>query len=149
MGPPHASSNWPARSTSRCRGTSWTSCPGPSTDRARTLRGARILVLGLAYKPNVADPRESPAFEVIDRLLDAEAVVSYHDPLIPTAPPMRTWSELPQLESQPLTAKLLAAQDAVLLITDHAQVDYDLVLEHAPLVVDTRGILRGDNVVRA
>ncbi len=118
-------------------------------DRGKALRGAQILVLGLAYKPNVADPRESPAFEVIDRLLEAGAKVSYHDPLIPTAPHMRTWAELPQLRSEPLTAELLAARDAVLLITDHAQVDYDLVLEHAPLVIDTRGALRGDNVVRA
>ncbi|MFQ5351315.1 MAG: nucleotide sugar dehydrogenase [Thermoanaerobaculia bacterium] len=115
----------------------------------QSLRGARILVLGLAYKANVADPRESPAFEVIDRLLGAGAEVSYHDPLIPTAPRMRTWAELPELRSEPLTAELLAAQSAVLLITDHSQVDYDLILEHAPLVVDTRGVLRGDKVVRA
>jgi UDP-N-acetyl-D-glucosamine dehydrogenase len=114
--------------------------------------GARVLVLGLAYKPDVADPRESPAFEVIDRLLDAGAKVSYHDPLIPEAPPMRTWSELPPLRSEPLSAELLAAQDAVVLITDHAQVDYDLVLANAPLIIDTRGVLRGahgDKVVRA
>ncbi len=117
--------------------------------RGLALEGARVLVLGLAYKPDVADPRESPAFEVIDRLLAAGAEISYHDPLIPVAPRMRTWAELPELRSEPLTAELLAAQDAVLLITDHSQVDYDLVLEHAPLVVDTRGVLRGDNVVRA
>jgi UDP-N-acetyl-D-glucosamine dehydrogenase len=117
--------------------------------RGIDLRGAQVLVLGLAYKPDVADPRESPAFEVIDRLLDAGAQISYHDPLIPIAPQMRTWAELPQLRSEPLTAELLAAKDAVLLITDHSQVDYDLVLEHASLVVDTRGVLRGDNVVRA
>ncbi len=120
-------------------------------ERQGKLDGARILVLGLAYKPNVADPRESPAFEVIERLLDAGAVVSYHDPLIPRAPRMRTWAELPEMRSEPLTAELLAAQDAVVLITDHAEVDYDLVLAHAPLVVDTRGVLRGGGgkVVRA
>ena len=84
------------------------------------------LVLGLAYKPDVADPRESPAFEVIERLLESGARVSYHDPLIPAAPRMRTWAELPQMRSEPLTSEVLAAQDAVLLITDHAQVDYDL-----------------------
>ncbi len=122
---------------------------GALADRGQDLRGARVLVLGLAYKPNVADPRESPAFEVIDRLHEAGAEVSYHDPFIPTAPRMRTWAELPQLRSEPLTAELLAGQDAVLLITDHSQVDYDLVLEHSPLVVDTRGVLRGDKVVRA
>jgi UDP-N-acetyl-D-glucosamine dehydrogenase len=118
-------------------------------ERGRALRDARVLMLGLAYKPDVADPRESPAFEVIDRLLDAGAQVSYHDPLIPAAPRMRTWAELPEMRSSPLTAELLAASDAVLLITDHSQVDYDLVREHAPLVIDTRGVLRGDNVVRA
>ena len=117
--------------------------------RGGQIEGARILVLGLAYKPDVADPRESPAFAVIDRLLEAGAGVSYHDPLIPAAPKMRTWAELPQMRSQPLTADLLATQDAVLLITDHSQVDYDFVLEHAPLVIDTRGVLRGDRVVRA
>ena len=117
--------------------------------RGLRLRGARVLVLGLAYKADVADPRESPAFEVIHRLVDAGASVSYHDPLIPVTPSMRTWSELPRLESEPLTAELLAAQDAVVLITDHSRVDYALVVEHAPLVVDTRGVLRGDNVVRA
>ena len=62
---------------------------------------------------------------------------------------MRTWAELPQLRSEPLTSELLAAQDAVLLITDHAQIDYEAVLEHATLVVDTRGVLQGDKVVRA
>ncbi|MFQ5349855.1 MAG: nucleotide sugar dehydrogenase [Thermoanaerobaculia bacterium] len=117
--------------------------------RGVSLRGARVLVLGLAYKPDVADPRESPAFEVIDELLDAGVEVSYHDPLIPAAPRMRTWAELPELRSQPLTSETLAEQDAVLLITDHSQVDYDLVLEHASLVVDTRGVLRATNVVRA
>lgn len=117
--------------------------------RGHKLQGAQVLVLGLAYKPDVADPRESPAFEVIDRLLEAGAQVSYHDPLIPVAPQMRTWAELPQLRSEPLTAEILSTQDAVLLVTDHAQVDYDLVLEHASLIVDTRGVLRGDKVVRA
>ena len=66
-------------------------------ERGRALRGARVLVLGLAYKPDVDDPRESPAFELIDRLLDGGAQVSYHDPLIPEAPRMRTWAELPPL----------------------------------------------------
>jgi UDP-N-acetyl-D-glucosamine dehydrogenase len=122
---------------------------GALEGRGRQLRDARVLVLGLAYKPDVADPRESPAFEVIDRLIDAGASVAYHDPFIPVAPSMRTWAELPPMRSEPLTAELLAAQDAVLLVTDHAQVDYDLVVEHAALVVDTRGTLRGDNVVRA
>ncbi|MCP4202862.1 MAG: nucleotide sugar dehydrogenase [bacterium] len=111
-------------------------------DRGRSVRGSRILVLGLAYKPNVADPRESPAFEILSQLHELGADYSYHDPLIPVAPPMRSWPELPALESSPLTAEILASQDAVVLVTDHAAVDYDLVLEHGPLVVDTRGVYR-------
>lgn len=64
---------------------------------------------------------------------------------------MRTWADLPELDSQPLTGELLAAQDAVVLITDHRAVDYGLVLQHAPLIVDTRGVFRGADpkIVRA
>ncbi|MGD2114177.1 MAG: nucleotide sugar dehydrogenase, partial [Acidobacteriota bacterium] len=111
-------------------------------DRKRPVRDSRILVLGLAYKKNVDDPRESPAFEVLDRLLGLGAEVSYHDPHIPRAPAMRTWPDLPRLESVDLTAGILARSDAVVLVTDHDDVDYDLVLEHAPLIVDTRGVYR-------
>jgi UDP-N-acetyl-D-glucosamine dehydrogenase len=64
---------------------------------------------------------------------------------------MRTWPNLPEMESQPLSAEVLAAQDAVLIVTDHSAVDYELVARHAPLVVDTRGIYRDarPNVVKA
>jgi UDP-N-acetyl-D-glucosamine dehydrogenase len=119
--------------------------------RGKPVRGSRVLVLGLAYKKDVADPRESPAFELIDQLLGLDAVVSYHDPHIPKAPGMRSWRHLPPLESVPLSAETLEASDAVLLVTDHTGVDYDLVLRHAPLVVDTRGVYRQghEKVVRA
>ncbi|HSL81764.1 MAG TPA: nucleotide sugar dehydrogenase [Thermoanaerobaculia bacterium] len=120
-------------------------------DRGKPVRGSRVLVLGLAYKRNVDDPRESPAFEVIDRLLELGARVSYHDPFIPVAPAMRTWPELPAMESVALTAETLQGADAVVLITDHEGVDYELVAEHAPLVIDTRGVYREPrgNVVKA
>ncbi|HEX6201327.1 MAG TPA: nucleotide sugar dehydrogenase, partial [Thermoanaerobaculia bacterium] len=108
-------------------------------ERGKPVRGSRVLVLGLAYKKNVDDPRESPAFEVIDHLLELGARVSYHDPLIPRAPAMRTWPGLPRLESVALTAETLREADAVVVVTDHDGVDYDLVAEHAPLVIDTRG----------
>jgi UDP-N-acetyl-D-glucosamine dehydrogenase len=120
-------------------------------DRGRAMKGARILVLGLAYKKDIDDPRESPAFEVIHALLRLGAVVSYHDPHVPRAPRMRSWPDLPELTSQPLTAEVLAAHDAAILVTDHAAVDYELVARHAPLVVDTRGVYRAPrpNVVKA
>ncbi len=120
-------------------------------ERGRPMKGARVLVLGIAYKKDVADPRESPAFEVIERLLALGAEVSYHDPHLPEAPRMRTWPDLPPMRSQPLTAETLASADAVLLVTDHTAVDYELVGESARLVVDTRGVFRrgGPNVVKA
>ena len=123
-------------------------------DRGKPVKGSKVLLLGLAYKKDVADPRESPAFEILDLLLGLGAEVSYHDPHVREAPPMRTWPDLPPLRSVALDDDLLAAQDAVLLVTDHSAVDYGRVLARAPLVVDTRGVLRraGDvagRVVRA
>jgi UDP-N-acetyl-D-glucosamine dehydrogenase len=111
-------------------------------DQGKSLRGSRILILGLAYKPDVDDPRESPAFEVIHRVLELGAEVVYHDPHIPTAPAMRSWPELPAMESRPLTEEEITAADAVVLITDHKAVDYDLVARCAALIVDTRGVYR-------
>ncbi|MCG8458121.1 MAG: nucleotide sugar dehydrogenase, partial [Holophagales bacterium] len=120
-------------------------------ERGKAMHGARVMVLGLAYKPDVADPRESPAFEILELLLQHRANVAYHDPHIPVAPAMRTWPDLPPLESVSLDAATLAAQDAVIVVTNHRSVDYGLVLEHAPLVVDTRGVYRDapEKVVKA
>lgn len=120
-------------------------------DRGVALKNAKVLVLGLAYKKDIDDPRESPSFELIDILLRRGAAVSYHDPHIPSAPQMRSWPNLPAMESVPLDVKTLAAADAVLISTDHSAVDYDAVLEHARLVVDTRGVYRKTlpNVVKA
>jgi UDP-N-acetyl-D-glucosamine dehydrogenase len=115
------------------------------------LRNRKILLLGLAYKRNVADPRESPAFEILSRLSAAGAEVDYHDPYFERAPKMRTWAHLPEMRSVPLEASSIAGYDALVLVTDHDGVDYDLVLEHANLIVDTRGALPKEsaNVVRA
>ena len=120
-------------------------------ERERSVKGAKVLVLGLAYKKDIDDPRESPAFEVIHLLLRLGARVGYHDPHVPAAPRMRSWPHLPELRSLPLTPETLAEHDAVMLITDHSAVDYDLVAKHAKLVVDTRGVFREPraNVVKA
>ncbi len=120
-------------------------------DHGKAIKGAKILVLGLAYKKDIDDPRESPSFELMHRLLERGAEVSYHDPHIPHAPRMRSWPDLPPMESVELTADRLAGCDAVLIATDHSAVDYELVARSAPLIVDTRGVYRDrrPNVVRA
>jgi UDP-N-acetyl-D-glucosamine dehydrogenase len=96
--------------------------------------GARVLVLGLAYKPDVADTRESPSLELIAQLRALGAEVAYHDPHVPHAPA----GPAGELESVELTAAGLAACDAVLVATDHGVVDYQLIARHARLVIDTR-----------
>jgi UDP-N-acetyl-D-glucosamine dehydrogenase len=105
----------------------------------RAVHGAKIAIIGIAYKKDVDDPRESPAFEIIEELLQLGADLSYHDPHIPAMPKMRKHDI--RLASQPLTAEYLAAQDCVLIVTDHTAVDWTLVLKHARLVVDPRNAL--------
>lgn len=119
--------------------------------RGKALKDAKVLVLGLAYKKDIDDPRESPSFELIDILLGRGANVSYHDPHIPASPQMRSWPNLPAMQSIPLNQDTLEGADAVLISTDHSAVDYDKILKFAKLVVDTRGVYRTpfDNVVKA
>lgn len=111
-------------------------------DAAKPLRGSRVGILGVAYKKDVDDPRESPAFRIIEMLEDRGAILSYHDPHVPQLPKMRHY-RVPDLRSESLTAKWLKSQDAVLIVTDHSAVDYAFVVEHARLVVDTRNATRG------
>ena len=120
-------------------------------ERERALKGSRVLVLGIAYKKDIDDPRESPSFELIELLLQRGARVDYHDPHIPKMPKMRSWPDLPPMESTPLDVAAVAGYDAVLISTDHAAVDYAMLAEHAPLIVDTRGVYREPrpNVVKA
>ncbi len=109
-------------------------------ERARSLHGSKVLVLGVAYKRDVRDTRESPALEIIQLLLGKKAQVSYHDPHVP-------WLTLDgrRFESVPLTAESLAEQDCVLIATDHSLLDYKWVVEHAPCVVDTRNATKATN----
>jgi UDP-N-acetyl-D-glucosamine dehydrogenase len=120
-------------------------------DRGKAMKGSRILILGLAYKKDIDDPRESPAFEIIEQLLHLGAHVAYHDPHVPRAPKMRSWPTLPAMSSEALTPENIASAEAVMVVTDHSAVDYDLVAAHARLVVDTRGVYRTPraNVVKA
>jgi len=108
------------------------------SDQGKPLKGARVLILGLAYKKNVDDPRESPSFELWDLLCKRGAVVGYHDPYIPKAPKMRHHPDVEGTPSVALTAEALGGYDAVLIATDHDSIDYESVVRHAPLVIDTR-----------
>ncbi|MEK7448596.1 MAG: nucleotide sugar dehydrogenase [Planctomycetota bacterium] len=104
--------------------------------RQKTINGARVLVLGVAYKKDVDDMRESPAIRVIELLQEKGARVCYHDPYVPKFPRMREHKI--HLASQPLTAKLLKENDCVVITTDHSSLDYQWVVTHAGLVIDTR-----------
>jgi UDP-N-acetyl-D-glucosamine dehydrogenase len=95
-------------------------------------------VLGIAYKRDIDDMRESPALDVIRLLEERGAVVSYHDPHIPS---FREDGRVRQ--GVALTADLLRALDAVVIVTDHTAIDYQLIVDEAPLVIDTRNATRG------
>ena len=104
------------------------------------LRGARILVLGVAYKRDTGDIRESPSLRILGLLAKHAAQVSYHDPHVPRLGRSRRYEF--DLTSTPLTAEALRAADAVLILTDHSIVDYEHVVRHAAVVVDTRNATR-------
>lgn len=105
--------------------------------KAKAVRGSKISILGVAYKRDVDDPRESPAFKVMELLLELGAEITYSDPHIPTLPSMRHY-KTPSLESSKLTVDYLATRDCVVITTDHSAYDYDFIVAHSPLVVDTR-----------
>ncbi len=107
----------------------------------KPIKGAKILIIGLAYKKDVDDQRESPAFKVISLLRQKGAAVSYHDPYIPVysgnehAPALK-------MRSVKLTKARLKNTDCVVILADHSNVDYGLIVKHAPLIVDTRNVAK-------
>lgn len=118
-------------------------------DRRKSLKGSRVLALGIAYKRDVDDMRESPSVMVMESLRAKGALVDYSDPNVPVFPKMREHRF--DLKSVELTPETLASYDCVVLLTDHSGFDYGLIQESAPLVIDTRGRYRepAANVVRA
>jgi len=118
-------------------------------EREKSIRGSRILVLGIAYKKNVDDMRESPSVELMSLLQAKGARVAYSDPHVPRFPKMRRYAF--DLTSEELTPEGLASYDLVLLATDHDRFDYEMIERHARLIVDTRGRYLGHrkNVVKA
>jgi UDP-N-acetyl-D-glucosamine dehydrogenase len=104
----------------------------------KSMDGAKILLLGIAYKKDVDDQRESPSFKLIELFNEMGATIQYNDPHIPKLNPTRKYSF--SCESVPLTQETLSSCDCMVLATDHSSYDYDFILQNAPLIVDTRGI---------
>ena len=119
-------------------------------ERGKSIKGAKILVLGLAYKKDIDDSRESPSLKLISLFKGKGAKVSYNDPFIPRAVGHREYPGL-DLSSVPLSAARLKKADAVVISTDHTAYDFAWIAKHAPLVVDTRNAVkrRRRNVVKA
>jgi UDP-N-acetyl-D-glucosamine dehydrogenase len=122
-------------------------------NRGKPVKGSRITLLGMAYKKDVDDPRESPGFELMDMLMRQGAEVAYNDPHIPELPPMRRYPHL-RMASQELTPDYLRSQDCMLIVTDHSAYDWPQIVAHSALVVDTRNATRdladhGERIVPA
>ncbi len=121
-------------------------------ERRKPIQGARVLVLGVAYKKDVGDLRESPGLALLDLLRTRGAVVEYNDPHVPQLTPMQRYPHLSG-QSQPLTGASLAAQDCIVIVTDHSGYDWDWIVAQSQLVIDTRNATRGvtdhrDRIIR-
>jgi UDP-N-acetyl-D-glucosamine dehydrogenase len=110
------------------------------------VRGANVLIVGIAYKPDVDDVRETPAAEIIAQLRELGAEVAYHDPLVAEFPQMRRYASDFGLRSVPLSEANVRAADAVVVVTHHSSIDWDLVARVAKVVVDTRNVMAGRKV---
>ncbi len=111
-------------------------------EQGKPIKGSKICVLGVAYKKDVDDPRESPSFVLMDLLRERGADLSYSDPHVPKLPQMRH-HDVPDLSSEELTPEFLAGQDCLLIATDHTKFDYASIVRHGQLIVDTRNATKG------
>lgn len=109
-------------------------------EHSKPLKGSHGIILGVAYKPNVDDVRESPAFKIMELLQKRGARLSFHDPFVGELPTMRHYDV--SADSVELTADALAESDFVVIVTDHDSFDWEFVVRHAPLVIDTRNATR-------
>jgi UDP-N-acetyl-D-glucosamine dehydrogenase len=109
-------------------------------EQGKSIKGARVLILGLSYKRDIDDTRESPSLKVIKLLQDRQAVVDYNDPFIPEPPKMRKYKL--DMKSVPLSPETLKSYDCVIVVTDHSAYDPQFIVEHAQLVVDTRNLIK-------
>ena len=106
-------------------------------EEGKALKGSKICMLGVAYKKDVDDPRESPSFVLMDLLLERGVDLTYNDPHVPQLPKMRH-HDVPDLNSSELTPEFLASQDCVLIATDHSAYDYEFIVHNSRMVLDTR-----------
>jgi UDP-N-acetyl-D-glucosamine dehydrogenase len=110
-------------------------------ERQKSLKGSRIMVLGVAYKKDVDDLRESPSLKIIEQLTSRGAQVDYNDPFFPQIPKLRHYN-FEGMKTMPMDSKSLATYDCVLIATDHTTYDYSMIVESSQLVVDTRNATR-------
>ena len=108
-------------------------------DDCKSVKGSNIIVVGLAYKPNVDDTRETPAAEIIELLAERGAKVSYHDPHVPSFPSMRNYKF--DMNSVAIDEQTLKGADCVVIVTDHEITDWQAIADHAQLVIDTRNAM--------
>jgi UDP-N-acetyl-D-glucosamine dehydrogenase len=107
-------------------------------DQGKALKNAKVLVLGVAYKKDIDDMRESPSLKLLNLLIEKGAKPAYHDPYIPVIPLTRKYKQFEKMTSTALTPEMVKKYDAVLIATDHSDVDYDMIVANSPLVMDTR-----------
>lgn len=118
------------------------------------IKGARVLIIGVAYKKNIDDSRESSALTIVELLEARGATVAFHDPFLPQIPPTREHAQFARRRSLLLMANALASTDVAIICTDHDAVEYRLLVEHGLIVIDTRNIcarrrLVSDRIVKA
>ena len=106
----------------------------------KSIKGAKVLILGLAYKKDIDDVRESPALKVIELLQDRGALVDYNDPYIPATHKMRKYDL--GMKSVPLTPEVLRSYDCAVVVTEHSIYDPRFIVEHSQLVIDTRNLIK-------
>ncbi|SVD98873.1 uncharacterized protein METZ01_LOCUS451727, partial [marine metagenome] len=120
--------------------------------KKKSINGSNILIIGLAYKKDIGDMRESPTLPIMRSLINQGAKIKYHDKFIPQIPDSRHYGFLEGLKSVPINKQNLSKADAVIIITDHSYINYDLVSRYASLIIDTRNIMSGrsvNNVVKS
>lgn len=121
-------------------------------EHRKSLNGSKILILGVAYKKDIDDDRESPSYAIMQILQEKGADIYYNDPMVPKLKPGRKHKFT--LTSTPLTEEVLSAMDLVMILTDHSEYDYQWIVQHSPLVIDTRNATKNiknpkNNVIKA